>query len=62
MGFGMGGGRGGGFGLGGYGRGSLASYDLMLSEQDFGKAFDAKLYRLLWRYVAPFKLRLALSL
>ncbi|MGH2602860.1 MAG: ABC transporter ATP-binding protein, partial [Dehalococcoidia bacterium] len=63
MGFGMGGGRmGSGMGLGGYGRGSLASSDLAVSEEDFGKAFDAHLYRRMWRYVAPFKLRLGISL
>jgi len=63
MGFGMGGGRmGSGMGLGGYGRGSLASSDLAVTEEDFGKAFDPHLYRRMWRYVAPFKLRLGISL
>jgi ABC-type multidrug transport system fused ATPase/permease subunit len=63
MAFGMGGGRmGGGMSLGGYGgRSALASSDLMLGEQDFGKAFDARIYRRMWRYVAPFKLGLLLS-
>lgn len=63
MSFGIGGGRmGGGMGLGGYNRSSLMSSDLALGEQDFGKAFDPHLYRRLWQYIAPFKLRLTVSL
>lgn len=63
MAFGMGGGRmGGGFALGGMGRGALASSDLALNEQDFGKAFDARLYRRMWRYIVPYRVRLLASL
>ncbi|MGE0540444.1 MAG: ABC transporter ATP-binding protein [Dehalococcoidia bacterium] len=63
MGFGIGGGRmGSGMGLGGFNRSSLMSSDLAHGEQDFGKAFDPRLYRRLWRYIAPFKLRLSVSL
>jgi ATP-binding cassette subfamily B protein len=40
----------------GQGRGSLAT-----SEADYGKAFDARVYRRLWTFVAPFKLRIALG-
>jgi len=60
---GRGGMGGGGFGLGGYGgRSSLASSDLMLGEEDFGKAFDPRLYRRMWKYIAPFKVRLGVSI
>jgi ATP-binding cassette subfamily B protein len=37
-------------------RGSLAT-----SEADYGKAFDARVYRRLWTFVAPFKLRIAVG-
>jgi ABC-type multidrug transport system fused ATPase/permease subunit len=62
MNWGGGGGRislGGTMGRGGppgQGRGSLAT-----SEADYGKAFDARVYGRLWTFVAPFKLRIALS-
>ncbi|HET8626479.1 MAG TPA: ABC transporter ATP-binding protein [Thermomicrobiales bacterium] len=46
---------GGGGGPGG-GRGNLT-----LSEQDFGRPFDARLMRRLLRYVAPYKLRIAVG-
>jgi ABC-type multidrug transport system fused ATPase/permease subunit len=51
----------GGMGLG-MGRGTLARSDLALDEEDFGKAFDPRLYRRMWAYLAPFRARLWLSL
>jgi ABC-type multidrug transport system fused ATPase/permease subunit len=65
--FGIGGGsfRGGGGAFGGMGlgmnRGGLARSDLALDEQDFGKAFDARLYGRLWQYIAPYRRRFWVS-
>jgi ABC-type multidrug transport system fused ATPase/permease subunit len=64
----MGMGGGGGWGmrgiaLGGGGRqgGGGGQQDLSLTENDFGKPFDAALMKRLWQYVAPYKLRIAAS-
>src|SRR5690348_5806612 len=68
MGFGLGGGMyrggaGGGMGLGmGMGRGALARSDLALDEEDFGKAFDARVYGRLWGYCRAFRSRLWISI
>jgi ABC-type multidrug transport system fused ATPase/permease subunit len=68
MSFGMGGSvwRGGGGPFGGMGlgmgRGTLARSDLALDEADFGKAFDARIYVRMWRFAAPYRRRLWVSL
>jgi ABC-type multidrug transport system fused ATPase/permease subunit len=70
MSFGMGGGMmrgsgmlpgagmGGGLGLGG----GLARSDLAMGEEDFGKAFDARIYGRMWGYAKPFRKRLWISM
>jgi ABC-type multidrug transport system fused ATPase/permease subunit len=35
---------------------------LAASEGDFGKAFDARIMRRMWRYMSPYKLRVAVSI
>src|ERR1700730_328900 len=48
------------------GRGSestgVARMALARSEEDFGKAFDARVVRRMWGFVAPYKMRVLLSL
>lgn len=62
---GMGGGAMRGLALGtggGPGGGRIGSQqDLNLAESDFGKPFDYRLMRRLWRYVAPYRLRIVIS-
>ncbi|HEY7294044.1 MAG TPA: ABC transporter transmembrane domain-containing protein, partial [Dehalococcoidia bacterium] len=62
----FGGGGMGGINLGGSlgrGAGQLGLNRTMLanSEEDYGKAFDPRVIKRMWQYVAPYKLRVALS-
>lgn len=45
----------------GMGGGPAQRMGLASSEEDFGKAFDPRVIGRLWKYAAPFKLRIALS-
>ncbi len=45
----------------GMGGGPAQRMGLASSEEDFGKAFDPRVIARLWKYAAPFKLRIALS-
>ena len=56
-----------GLSLGGtFGPGSessgMARMALASSESDYGKAFDARIFRRMWTYMSPYKLRIAVSL
>jgi hypothetical protein len=56
-----------GLSLGGtFGPGSessgMARMALASSESDYGKAFDAEIFRRMWTYMSPYKLRIAASL
>jgi ATP-binding cassette, subfamily B, multidrug efflux pump len=64
FGMGMGGGGinlGGTSGMRGGGGGIVGRASLATSEEDYGKAFDSRVIRRLWTFVAPFKLRIAVG-
>jgi hypothetical protein len=39
----------------------LSRMALARSEEDFGKAFEPRIMKRLWRFMAPYKLRVAMS-